>query len=429
MAVMKWILFAGVWVFASCSRDTERSFLTADLVSYADLAADKTDPCEQSINYAPDEQFPGHTPMRYVNLRFHVMRPFPGDTNTFDTLQARTYVADLMKQANERLEKNLPMALPPGNNTPALEFRYRYVLDKREDIPDDDGIEFHYDDDLAFFNSYSSRHGHYSKEAFKKYGNPDDNALDVFMFEHHPDSVKSPTYRAKSTGTGFPDWFRLTGAKQFYDTIVTAEGWSYTTPRSVLMNHEMGHTLGLSHTWGGNDGCDDTPNHPNCWDYNSASCPDGIYSNNMMDYNNISRALTPCQLGRIHYNFSKLNSSQRKILVPVWCGYSPDATIWINSLREVEWNSARDLIGDVVVTNGSQLTIRCRVSLPKGARIIVKPRGRLLLDGAHLTNLCGDEWAGIEIERKGKERGRVIFTNSPVLEHMANPLDAPGMNQ
>ena len=47
---------------------------------------------------------------------------------------------------------------------------------------------------------------------------------------------------------------------------------------------------------------------------------------------------------------------------------------------------AKDLEGDLIINNGAELTIQCEVSLPKGAKIIVKPRGKLVLDGAHITN-------------------------------------------
>lgn len=412
-------------LIVSCSPKNDRQFLTTDLILKEAYTADKTDPCAESINYAPSEQFPSHTPMRYINLRFHVMRASEDDPHTFDTVQARAYVKDLLKQANDRLGMNVQMNLPVGNTTPVLPFRYRYLKVEGVHGPQDDGIDFHYDKELAYFVTGFGKNGHGSTEAFQKYGDPNDNALDVFMFEHNPDSLKSPTYKAKSTGTGYPQWFRLTGAKQFYDTIYH-DGWTSTTPRSVLMNHEIGHTLGLAHTWGGHDGCDDTPPHPNCWDGGDPRCRDSIQSNNMMDYNNVSLALTPCQLGKIHYNFSRLESTQRKVLKKVWCTYHPEATIWINHLTPVVWNSSKDLNSDVVVTNGSTLVIQCRVSLPKGARIIVKPKAKLILDGATLTNLCGDEWAGIEVHTKGNETGRVIFSNDPVLEHMANKLNVPG---
>jgi hypothetical protein len=60
--------------------------------------------------------------------------------------------------------------------------------------------------------------------------------------------------------------------------------------------------MGLHHTWSSsdNDFCNDTPTNPNCWNVNEpAGC--APLSNNLMDYNANSNALTICQVNRIHY--------------------------------------------------------------------------------------------------------------------------------
>ncbi|HAD11096.1 MAG TPA: hypothetical protein DCF33_01530 [Saprospirales bacterium] len=100
--------------------------------------------------------------------------------------------------------------------------------------------------------------------------------------------------------------------------------WSkVNTARS--MNHEIGHTLGLAHTWEGFDYCDDTPEgfmydhidgnncyprRANCWTYDTAKpgCPKkpcddwSKVSNNIMDYNHWEPAWTQCQVDRINQN-------------------------------------------------------------------------------------------------------------------------------
>jgi Secretion system C-terminal sorting domain/Pregnancy-associated plasma protein-A len=78
------------------------------------------------------------------------------------------------------------------------------------------------------------------------------------------------------------------------------------------MRHEIGHCLNLSHSWSSDDYCDDTPVgyeissgvYGQCDDWSSntnSPCNNWAnVSNNSMDYNVYSNALTPCQIGRIH---------------------------------------------------------------------------------------------------------------------------------
>ena len=116
----------------------------------------------------------------------------------------------------------------------------------------------------------------------------------------------------------------------------------------------------------------------------------------MMDYNAWRNALTPCQIGRIHHKFSQANSTQRRMLVPTWCNYNPEATIRIPSGKHVVWNSMKDLEGDVVIEKGASLTLQCALSLPAKAKISVAIGGKLLLDGATITNRCGDQWEALK---------------------------------
>jgi hypothetical protein len=62
------------------------------------------------------------------------------------------------------------------------------------------------------------------------------------------------------------------------------------------------------------------------------------------------------------------------------------------------WNDDRHVNRDVIVNNGATLTIKSELQFSEDSKIIVKPGGRLIIDGGKLTNACSDEfWQGIEV--------------------------------
>lgn len=417
-------LFVAI-VFGACSPQAWKRFLMGnDVVYLKPLDSLKDEPCKQTINYAPSAEHTNHTPTRYVKVRFLVVAAQPGLPNFILPNEAAEYARRMIEVVNYKLTLNEQMRLPVGNQTPVLPTNYRFVVYKDPAIPDDDGVDYVYDSTLAYFNIKTAANGSYDNRAYEKYATHKGDVLNIVLLEHHPDSIKSPTYKASSTGTGFGTWVKIVGAKQFLETKRNSDGTiEYSGHRANIFLHESGHSFGLAHTWSGNDGCDDTPNHPNCWDRNSSACPDGIYSNNFMDYNNSQSAFTPCQLGKIHYAFSRIGSVQRKYLVPHWCEYKEDSTIYI--WDNVVWNSSRDLEGDIEVQNGGTLTIRCRVSMPPGSKIVVKPKGTLILDGAHLTNVCNKQWDGIELWGTAKDTGSIVIYSKPTIDHVLNPIELP----
>ncbi|MEO1411277.1 MAG: M43 family zinc metalloprotease [Bacteroidota bacterium] len=373
--------------------------------------------CQDREGYDPAIYSP---PMRYVRVNFHFMNH--SDSSANYSIKTGTHFArDLIAQANSDLSKNASMNLPLGNTTPTYPTQYRYVLSPAKNNPDGEGIYFHYDDELYYFIHEGRNRNSTSKKVLEKYCVQPDSVLNVFVMPHHPDSVASKTYRERQTGIALGTSIKISG-------IVEKKGYQPWLFRGLL-NHEIGHVLGIHHTWRSNDGCDDTPRHPNCWHRTKdGSACDSLNSNNVMDYNLNQNAWTPCQLSKIHRNFANISSKQRKLLVRNWCDL--DTTQNISIRDSVHWSVSRDLAGHLTVESGGVLKISCRASFPKDGQITVMPGAELILDEAFLHSDCGGSWAGIKlVEERGQTVGRVTFIGEPKIHHttvFAPPTKQPG---
>lgn len=411
--IRQFLFCLGILTLAACSPKVAlRPATSADLQLRTD-AGESTQlkaGCYDPLAYV---EHPELIRMRYLRVNFHFMNSSDGRYNmpAKDMVQ---FARDWIYNTNENLSKNEKMFLPPGNNTPVIPIPYRYVITTDPGIPDDTGIYQHIDDTLCYVVKTGRERNISDKRMIKKYAVNDDTVLNVFVVSHHLDSVSSKTYKADGSGISLGSSVKLFGQWNKKPSPYDYRG---------VFNHEIGHSLGLSHTWGGHDGCDDTPAHPNC--YNKGNTPpcDSLYSNNMMDYNLWSIALTPCQIGKILMHMANLNSIQRAMLLPNWCDFDPTATIAVTD--SVRWRASADISGNIVVENGGRLEIACRLSIPAGATVTVKQGGTLvLLPTARLHNACGDQWGGIILETVGKTTGTILYMEGAKIED--SPL-VPGV--
>ena len=421
----------------SCEQKVKKTFLTKlePIPAEYDAASTRVPGqrvirtgCRDKMNYIPDLEHLDHSPVKIVRINVHIMRDSKGQGNFPNKEQGRTYVKKVLASTNGKLKQNAKMFLPLNNETPVIPMCYQFELTPRPNDPNDDGIYFHDDDDLFYMTNYGKKMNIYTKDVYKEYGIQKDTVMNIFMMGFHQDSVKSKTYRLVSNGIAFGKWAKLASWYYFMkdtnwktaEEIPFQDHWN----SQRLFNHEVGHCLGLRHSWSGNDGCDDTPKHPNCWNYtkNGSKC-DSIISNNIMDYNAHAGAWSPCQIGTVHYNLSNKNYRVRKLLKKTWCNFDESKTITIKKGEDIEWLGAKDLEGNIIVKDGSSLTIKCRVSIPPGGKIIVEPKGKLTLSGAKLENDCGETWKGIEVWSAGKESGEVVMVNDAKITDADNPIE------
>lgn len=385
-------------------------YRTADQVEERSTGKIKRAQCTDAMAYAPDLENMDHFPARYIRLSFHFMNSKDG-TNNYDEDRGVIVAKDLLYHFNKKIAKNHQMTLPIGNETPVLPFNYRFELAPADPTdPNDDGIYFHYDDELYHFVKNGKNRNNYNTTVIKKYGIKRDSIVNVFIMPHHPDSVASKSYKVTRNGIALGTDVKMAGLFERDD-----KGYKY----AGMFNHEIGHVFSLRHTWAYDDSCDDTPRHTNCWNYaKSGPCKTEV-SNNYMDSNSMQSSMTPCQIGRMHYVMSKLGSKPRKVLRPTWCKLNPKRTVTI--ARDFIWAGSKDLEGHLIIKSGASLTLKCRLSLPENAKVIVEAGAKLILENGYIHNSCGKEWQGIEVQSLGNKKGEVIFIGEDArLENVIN---------
>lgn len=237
----------------------------------------------------------------YIKVNIHFMLKGDGSGNFTETddgtgnsqYNGYDYARDLYNIANHCFSQNPQMRLPVGNNTPNLPIKIRYVLS---------GVYFHRDDKYYNFN--------YSFDLHRKYAKDPETEINVYLQESAEGGSQGV---ASGIGVCEIKAFKLHSPWSNYKKGKGA--WFH----SLGFNHEMGHLLGLRHSFM-EDGCADTPDisegNYNCWNINeparNVKTPPGgceIGSNNLMDYNANRLAVTPCQLEKMYFHLNSTYTS------------------------------------------------------------------------------------------------------------------------
>lgn len=92
---------------------------------------------------------------------------------------------------------------------------------------------------------------------------------------------------------------------------------------------------------------------------------------------------------------------------------------------------------DIRIKSGNTLTIKGTLGMPVKGRIIVEPRATLVVHGGRITNFCGEQWYGVQLEGDnsvvqtagtGSLQGQIVLTKNtsnqqrPIIEHARNAI-------
>jgi hypothetical protein len=344
------------------------------------------------LDYRVDTALIEAYPMKTIRIGFHILYDEKGH-NQLPPDQALEYLRKIVENMNARLESNHKMNLPLGNNTPVLPARWKVRIAQVEGEP---FVKFHRDDENYWGMASGPHRNNFQLKLFEKYGVYQDSIYNIFIQSHPLDSLKSTSAKLKIHGIAFKNHCKLIG---IYDPTLKAKGKPYEGNNlwphwevAKLLQHEIAHSLGLRHAWG-NDGCEDTPRHSNCWNRTrDGSICDSLWSNNLMDYNAHQIAMTPCQIGKMREHLIDKNSIMHRFVDKDWCERSGHPDLYV--VENTHWVSNAYLKSNLVVKENITLVVSGALSLPHNANIYLEPGAKLILLRGTLYNACDLPWGG-----------------------------------
>ena len=331
--------------------------------------------CDDYCNYIPDST----TSVLEVKINFHFFR---NDDGTGIYQPSDSGLIDTAMQWLNHIFKNLePPTLPTPNLVDTIvDSKIAFKLT---------GVYYH---DVSYY------YNNYSYSVYDIYGVNKGSEINIFFY-------LNPAFENPG-GWAFSDCIFMHNIPKDRVSL-----WANTQ----MLGHELGHSLGLPHTW--NDSFDDTF-YPDD-NLTGAQCNNYDVSNNIMGYNACRNYLSPKQLGRMHYGILS-NPSRMKILT---C-FPDNSDTSLHITKDTVFDHSAYFNKSLIIDSGKTLTVACNLYFTKESRLIVCPGGKLVVDGGTLTSACpGEMWQGIEVvgdrtkRQLAQYQGIVELRNGATIEN------------
>lgn len=359
-------------------------------------------PCDNAIDHFQNAPLTMHSvPEKHVNLMLHIVGDENGEQN-FQPIQSDIdkifqvidHVNDLY--SNVRIQNPLGTCNPASVHVPDSKIRFnindlRFYQDQQYYCSDTKAI-------------HSQLYSHFVTNNSDLSQNEKENNLHVIIVAFRGgDLLPNDGCRCNCDNP-----FTQHGGQGLRDSDYSAvRGYYYTDDTESIaghLSHELGHTLGLRHSWadGGEGVCDTGGNVGQ--------------SNNIMDYSTYE-AFTQRQIAKMHYWIENREGDIQPYISNDLCDKQEDE-ILIAHFRDIHWDSHEIVSQDIHVYGTLELS--CEVEMANNTKIYVHQGGILNINGGYIKSYCGGEWQGIIVEGNGVDQGPTagrVIVNNGIIEN------------